>query len=240
MNLTKKNNRKSSFIILIDPDKVTREELVAKVKLYDKKKIDYFFVGSSQPIKNDVGEVIQIIKDNSDIPVIIFPGSPEQLRPNADAILFISLISGRNPDFLISSHVHAAPVLKKWQMPVLPTAYILIESGKETSVERISGTKPLSRENIENIANHALAGEMLGMQYVYLEAGSGAKIPVTPEIVKQVKDTVSIPVIVGGGIRESDTVEELSEAGADFIVIGNHFEKEIDGSKLDSFLAKIK
>jgi len=193
MILAKRKDRKSGFIILIDPDKITREELIDKMELYTNKEVDYLFVGSSQPIKADVGEVIQTIKERSNIPVIIFPGSPEQLRPNADVILFISLISGRNPDLLISSHVYAAPVLKKWQMPVLPTGYILIESGKETSVEKISGTKPLSRENIDNIVNHALAGEMLGMKYIYLEAGSGAKVPVTGEIVKSVKEIVSIP-----------------------------------------------
>ncbi len=171
--------------------------------------------------------------------MIIFPGSPEQIRPNADAILFISLLSGRNPDYLISSHVFAAPVLKKWKMPVLPTAYLLIESGKQTSVERISKTKPLARENVDLIANHALAGEMLGMKYVYLEAGSGAKLPVTAEIVKRVKELVSIPVIVGGGIRNRECVKNLSEAGADFIVVGNHFESSAEIDSLDSFLASI-
>lgn len=239
MKLVKSENKKSGFIILIDPDKVTSEELLAKVKFFSKKEIDYFFVGSSQPIKSDMSIAIKIIKENSNIPVIIFPGSPEQIRPNADAILFISLLSGRNPDYLISSHVYAAPVLKKWKMPVLPTAYLLIESGKETSVEKVSKTKPLKRDDIEAIANHALAGEMLGMKYVYLEAGSGAKNPLTPEIVKKVKDTVSIPIIVGGGIKSAKVVKELSDAGADFIVVGNHFESETEMENLDDFLKSL-
>lgn len=239
MELVKPANKKSGFIILIDPDKVTNEELLTKVKLYSKKEIDYFFIGSSQPIKADMSEAIKIIKENSNIPVIIFPGSPEQLRPNADGILFISLLSGRNPDYLISSHVYAAPVLKKWKMSVLPTAYLLIESGKESSVERVSKTKPLKRDNLEAIVSHSLAGEMLGMKYVYLEAGSGAKEPLTPEIVKAVKESVSIPIIVGGGIKSAKVVKELSNAGADFIVVGNHFESKIEIKNLDDFLKSL-
>ncbi|MCK4979620.1 MAG: geranylgeranylglyceryl phosphate synthase family protein, partial [Candidatus Delongbacteria bacterium] len=184
--LKKKENNRAGLIVLIDPDKIKLDEVRSKIKIYEEQGTDTFFFGSSQPVKNDIHTIAQEIRDNTSLPLILFPGSSEQVTPNADGILFITLISGRNPDYLIEHHVRAAPFVKKMGLEVLPTGYILIECGYRTSVERVSKTQPLSSSNIENIVAHALAGEMIGMKYIYLEAGSGAINPVSPEIIQAV------------------------------------------------------
>ncbi|MNE40247.1 geranylgeranylglyceryl phosphate synthase-like protein [compost metagenome] len=158
------------------------------------------------------------------MPVILFPGDPSQISPKADGILFLSLLSGRNPDYLIEYQVQAAPILKKTNLEVISTGYILIESGNETAVARVSKTKPLSRENLELVLATAQAGEMLGNQLIYLEAGSGAKQPVPTEMIELISQNIEIPVIVGGGIVDLQGIQKAYKAGADLVVIGTAFE----------------
>jgi len=238
--LNKKNGNRAGLIVLIDPDKIRLEDVKSKVAVFQEQGADAFFFGSSQPVKNDIHAIAKAIRENSKIPLILFPGSSEQVTPNADGILFITLISGRNPDYLIEHHVKAAPFVKKMGLKVLPTAYILIECGYRTSVERVSRTQPLPASNIPNIVAHALAGEMIGMKYVYLEAGSGAKNPVSPEIIQAVKAQITVPLIVGGGIRTPEYAKTLVDAGADFIVIGNVLEKSDDEEIVKKFATGMK
>jgi phosphoglycerol geranylgeranyltransferase len=238
--LEKKKLNRAGLIVLIDPDKIRQEDVKDKIGIYQDQGADAFFFGSSQPVKNDIHAMAKAIREFSKIPLILFPGSSEQVTPHADGILFITLISGRNPDYLIEHHVKAAPFVKKMGLKVLPTAYILIECGYRTSVERVSRTQPLPANNIPNIVAHALAGEMIGMKYVYLEAGSGAKNPVSPEIISAVKAQVSVPVIVGGGIRTPEYAKILTDAGADFIVIGNVLEKSDDPDIVKKFAGAVK
>lgn len=238
--LKKKENNRAGLIVLIDPDKIELNEVKDKVKIYEDQGTDVFFYGSSQPVKNNIHTIAKEIRDNTSLPLVLFPGSSEQVTPNADAILFITLISGRNPDYLIEHHVRAAPFVKKMGLEVLPTGYILIECGYRTSVERVSKTQPLSSSNIENIVAHALAGEMIGMKYIYLEAGSGALNPVSPEIISAVKSQITVPLIVGGGIRTPEYAKKLVDAGADFIVVGNILENSDDKEIVKRFAKAVK
>ncbi|HXK49011.1 MAG TPA: geranylgeranylglyceryl/heptaprenylglyceryl phosphate synthase [Clostridiales bacterium] len=238
--LVKKSGRRAGLIVLIDPDKIDPKEIEAKIQMFQDQGTDAFFFGSSQPVKNDIHSIAKAIRDSANIPLILFPGSSEQVTPYADGILFITLISGRNPDYLIEHHVKAAPFVKKLGLKVLPTAYLLIECGYRTSVERVSRTQPLPAGNIPNIVAHALAGEMIGMRYIYLEAGSGAKNPVSPDIIRAVKNEVTVPVIVGGGIRIPEYAKTLVDAGADFIVIGNVLEKSDDPEIVKKFAEAVK
>ncbi len=213
-------------LILIDPDKVNRnevEELIAKINSHDRVKA--ILVGTSVLLSEDFNEFVMRVKEVSKYPVIIFPGNSLQVSKNADAFLLPSLISGRNPDFLIGEHVKISVFLKNSGIEVIPTGYMLIESGNYTSVEYISFTRPIPREKIDIAIAHAVAGELLGLKLLYLEAGSGAKFPVPPEMIKSVVDSVSIPVIVGGGLRTKEDVENALASGARHVVIGTAFEE---------------
>ncbi|MFO7810103.1 MAG: geranylgeranylglyceryl/heptaprenylglyceryl phosphate synthase [Candidatus Delongbacteria bacterium] len=238
--LLKKGEKRGGLIVLIDPDKFENNNIASRIKIFEEQGADAFFFGSSQPVKKDIHSTAKAIRDCANIPLILFPGSSEQVTPHADGILFITLISGRNPDYLIEHHVKAAPFVKKMGLKVLPAAYLLIECGYRTSVERVSRTQPLPASNIPNIVAHALAGEMIGMRYVYLEAGSGAKNPVSPEIIRAVRSEVTVPVIVGGGIRTPEYAKKLVEAGADFIVIGNVLENSDDPQAVRKFSEVMK
>lgn len=160
------------------------------------------------------------------MPVVLFPGDITQITQNADALLFLSLISGRNPEYLIGKHVSSVSKLRNTNLEIIPTGYILIENGKETAVERVTETKPIPRKNIQNIVDTAKAGELLGMKLIYLEAGSGAKHAVTPEIISSVKLELQIPLIVGGGIRTKKQLDDAYQAGANLVVIGTAFEED--------------
>lgn len=210
--------------VLIDPDKTelnTIEGIVAKI---NQSIATHIFVGGSEVDEGVTEVVVQAIKRYTTLPVILFPGDVTQITDKADGILFLSLISGRNPDYLIGKHVEAVSKLAKTQLEVIPTGYILIENGKQTAVERVSNTKPLSRTNKQHIADTAKAGAFLGMQLIYLEAGSGATHPIEPEIISAVKQELNIPLIVGGGIRSKAQLEAAYEAGANLVVIGTAFE----------------
>lgn len=224
-NIIKKASKEKIFTLLIDPNKYTNESLKSTVLMASESGVDYIFVGGSLISHlQDIEHAISIIKKYSTIPVILFPGSLLQITNSADGILLLSLISGRNPDFLIGNHVIAAPVLKNTRLEIIPTGYILIENGKTTSVEYISNTRPIPSDKTEIIVATSIAGEMTGNKLIYLEAGSGAKHPVSARIIREVKKNINIPLIVGGGIKNIDQMIEAYEAGADMLVVGNAIE----------------
>ena len=223
----KRNNQKL-LAILLDPDKVdlnTVAILISKIHLSPARHI---FIGGSHVTTNILDELIVKIKQNCDLPIVLFPGNPSQISDKADVILFLSLISGRNPDFLIEHQVKAAPILKKTQLEVISTGYILIESGTETAVERVSKTRPLNRDNLDLALATAQAGEMLGNKLIYLEAGSGAKQAVPLEMITLVAQNIEIPLLVGGGIVDLQGIQNAYHAGADLVIIGTAFENDIN------------
>jgi len=217
---------KKAIAVLIDPDKIAdAAQLEPLLRLADENCVDYFFVGGSLVTTTNLADVVKTIKDNVSIPVVLFPGSALQIDSSADAILFLSLISGRNPDLLIGQHVVAAPILKNNKLEILPTGYILINSGKTTSVAYISNTTPIPEDKYSLAACTAMAGEMLGLKLIYLDAGSGAEREVNKKMISAVRKSVNVPLIVGGGINTPEKAIQALEAGADLIVIGNALEK---------------
>jgi len=226
------DNRKQ-FAVLVDPDKYNSSQLVDLVSLAKDTMVSYFFVGGSLLSDGNLDLTIQVIKDNCDIPVIIFPGDVMQINSRADAILFLSLISGRNPDMLIGKHVIAAPYLKKSELEILPTGYMLIDSGKPTTALYMSNSLPIPSNKDDIAVTTAMAGEMLGLKLIYMDGGSGADSPVTSSMIEKVKQNINIPLIIGGGIRTPETAAEKFKAGADVIVVGNAIETD------NTLLAKI-
>jgi phosphoglycerol geranylgeranyltransferase len=220
---------KKSIAVLIDPDKAEDPaKLKHLINLASENCVDFFFVGGSLITTPNLSDVIQSIKEDVNIPVVLFPGSSLQIDPSADAILFLSLISGRNPDLLIGQHVQAAPILKNNRMEVLPTGYMLVSSGRTTSVAYISNTTPIPEDKYSLAACTALAGEMLGLRLIYLDAGSGAEREISPRMISAVRKSIDVPMIVGGGITTPQKALSALEAGADMIVIGNALEKTPD------------
>lgn len=222
--LEAKSNGQKLLAVLLDPDKIVLDNLDHLIEKINQSPATHVFVGGSIVQNNILEELISSLKEKTSLPVILFPGDPSQISPKADGILFLSLLSGRNPDYLIEYQVQAAPILKKTNLEVISTGYILIESGNETAVARVSKTKPLSRENLDLVLATALAGEMLGNQLIYLEAGSGAKQPVPLEMIELISQNIQIPVIVGGGIVDLHGIQNAYKAGADLVVIGTAFE----------------
>ena len=224
--LKSKKEGKKIFAILIDPDKQTNEELLETVDIANNSNVDYFFVGGSLLINNSLEQSILTIKSNSSIPVVLFPGNAMQVSENADAILFLSLISGRNPEMLIGQQVITAPLLKQTDLEVLSTGYMLIDSGKPTTVSYMSNTTPIPYEKNYVAACTAMAGEMLGLKLIFMDGGSGAKTPISSQMINSVSDNVDVPLIIGGGICSASKALENCQAGADIIVVGNAIEKE--------------
>tara|TARA_R110002051_G_scaffold102932_1_gene174546 strand:- start:602 stop:1327 length:726 start_codon:yes stop_codon:yes gene_type:complete len=214
------------FAILFDPENFTSESLINKLRKLPHH-TTHIFVGGSTATQAQTQEAVRIIKENTQLPVILFPGDYRHITTEADAILFLSLLSGDNAEYLIHQQVKSVAILKNTDLEILPTGYLLIDGGVETAVQRVSKTQPLSQDNIDLIVNTALAGEYSGKQLIYLEAGSGAKFPVSPEIIKAVKNDISIPLIVGGGIRTANQLNDAYTAGANLVVVGNAFEKGI-------------
>lgn len=211
------------FALLIDPDQHTEESLTTLIDHANQAKVDLILIGGSL-LNNDIDATLETIKVQTTIPALLFPGSLLQITNKADGILLLSLISGRNPDLLIGNHVIASAHIKRSKLEVLPTGYILIDGGKPTSVEYMSNTKPIPENKIDIAIATAMAGEMLGLQYIYLEAGSGANNSVNIEMIQGVKKNISIPLIVGGGIKSESQVTEAVNSGADIIVVGNAVE----------------
>lgn len=215
---------KKSIALLLDPDKAKGESLSSILKIAAECNPDYILAGGSLTFSS-IDDLISKIKKVSSIPVVLFPGNLLQLTQKADKILLLSLISGRNPELLIGNHVIAAPFLKNIKEKLVSTGYILISCGNKTSVEYISQTEAIPSDKTEIAVATALAGEMLGMQMIYLEAGSGAEKPVPVNLVRSVRENISIPIAVGGGIKTKKEIEELFNAGADLIILGNGVEK---------------
>jgi len=224
--LLNRTSGRRSFAVLVDPDKTNPPACLQLSRAALENRVDFFLVGGSLLTTTFLNSTVRTLKANSNIPVVLFPGSNLHIEPSADAILLLSLISGRNPDFLIGQHVIAAPVLRKSRLQILPTGYMLIESGKPTTVSYISNTTPIPYDKPEVAACTAMAGEMLGLQLIYLDAGSGAQRPVSPRTIAAVRKSVEVPVIVGGGITTPQAAEDALQAGADVIVIGNGIEKD--------------
>jgi phosphoglycerol geranylgeranyltransferase len=220
---------KKSIAVLIDPDKVEGSgQLQHLINLASENCVDYFFVGGSLVTTTNLSDVVKQIKESVNIPVVLFPGNSMQIEPNADALLFLSLISGRNAELLIGQHVVAAPIIRNTRIEVVPTGYMLINSGKITSVAYISNTMPIPEDKYSLAASTAMAGEMLGLQVIYMDAGSGAETAISPKMISAVRKTVKTPLIVGGGLNTSRKAITALEAGADIIVIGNALEKNPD------------
>jgi phosphoglycerol geranylgeranyltransferase len=222
-----KSEQRKALAVLIDPDKIQDEKAVVDLmKLINSSKVDFVFVGGSLLIGDNFKACVRWIKQNSNVPVVLFPGSPNQISEDADSLLFLSLISGRNPDLLIGQQVIAAPALKKSSLEIVSTGYMLVDCGRSTTASYISQTFPLPWNKPEIAAATAMAGEMLGLKCLYLDGGSGAEKPVSVAMIQSVRASVDIPLIVGGGIRNEDQAKEIYDAGADVIVVGTAFEEE--------------
>ncbi len=220
---------KKSIAVLVDPDKAEDpSRLLHLINLASENCVDYFFVGGSLITGTNLSDVVRRIKENVAIPVVLFPGHSIQVDASADAILFLSLISGRNPELLIGQHVVAAPILRNTRLEVIPTGYMLINSGRITSVAYISNTTPIPDDKYSLAASTALAGQMLGLQAIYIDAGSGAEREITPRMIAAVRKAVTVPLIVGGGINTARKAIAALDAGADMIVVGNALEKNPD------------
>ena len=219
-------SEEKKLAVLVDPGKTTYEQLKRLVQTSEQNEIDFILTGGSL-ISENIDKTIEIIKEYSDLPVVLFPGSIYQLSEKADAVLFLSLISGRNPEFLIGNQVVAAPFIKESNLEVISSGYMLIESGAQTSVEYMSNTKPIPYDKTDIAVATATAGELLGLKSIYLEAGSGAKKNVSEKMIKSIKTAVNIPIITGGGIRDVNTLKNIYAAGTDIAVTGTATENNL-------------
>ncbi len=222
----RKQSGRKSFAVLIDPDKISVHSADHLVKLATDSGVDFFLVGGSLVVSNNLDEVVQQIKTSCNIPVILFPGSPSQITKYADGLLYLSLISGRNPELLIGQHVISAPVVKQSGLEIISTGYMVVDGGAPTTVSYISNATPLPSDKNEIAVCTAMAGEMLGMKVIYMDAGSGAKRPITESMIESVASHIEIPLIIGGGITTPEKAYLNCKAGADVIVIGNAIEKD--------------
>src|SRR5688572_14024079 len=231
--LLKTETNRKAFAVLLDPDNLTREACLNILALSEANRVEYFFMGGSLVTTTNQAALIQLIKEHSSIPVILFPSNSLHIDQQADGILLLSLISGRNPEFLIGQHVLAAPLLKASNLEVMPTGYMLVDTGRQTTASYMSGTTPLPYDKPAIAACTAMAGELLGMQFIYMDGGSGAQKPISPEMIQAVKKSIEIPLIIGGGINTLEKAQAALAAAADIIVVGNEIEKNPD------FLARV-
>jgi len=222
----RKANGQKSFAVLVDPDKVNPTIIDELSSLAVASKVDYLLVGGSLVISNHLDEVVQQFKSRCNIPIILFPGSPSQVSRYADALLYLSLISGRNPELLIGQHVISAPFVKQSGLEIISTGYMVVDGGAPTTVSYISNALPLPADKNEIAMCTAMAGEMLGMKLIYMDAGSGAKKPINESMIRLVAQNISAPLVVGGGITDPEKAYRNCKAGADVIVVGNAIEKD--------------
>jgi phosphoglycerol geranylgeranyltransferase len=219
------NKSRPGVLVLLDPDRTPINTVAQITQSVGKQGVHGILIGTSLLVSPQFDAFVSIVKQNTDKPVILFPGGSHQISSHADAVFFLSLLSGRNAQFLIGEQVKAVFLIREYHLEVIPVGYILVEPGNYTAVEYISNTRPIPRSKPEIAVAHALAGEYLGMKYIYLEAGSGAEKSVPVEMVKEVKQAISIPLIVGGGIRTARDARDIIQAGADYIVVGSIIEK---------------
>lgn len=224
--LQSKSENKKLLAVLLDPDKLTLENLSDLSQKINQSPATHIFIGGSSFNGNHLNELIIQLKAEINLPFLLFPGNPSQISNEADGILFLSLLSGRNPDYLIEHQINAVPILKKTKLEVISTGYILIESGSETAVEKVTKTRPLDRNNSSYVLQTAQAGEYIGNKLIYLEAGSGAQLSVPLDMIAMVSQNINIPLIVGGGIRSHQEIQEVFTSGADLVVIGTAFEND--------------
>ncbi len=223
--LLKRELKDKMLAVLIDPDKCRGSVLSSTIAALKTNVPDFIFVGGSFTL-NSVDSLIEVLREETKAEIILFPGHTSQFSPKANALLYLSLLSGRNAEFLIGHHLNSALMIQKSNIEVIPTGYLLIEGGKSSSVEYISNTRPIPREKMEIVLSTAIAAELLGMKLVYLEAGSGAELPVPSDMISYVSKSLSLPLIVGGGIKTVDQLNKAFKAGADLVVVGNIFEQE--------------
>ncbi|HNQ12862.1 MAG TPA: geranylgeranylglyceryl/heptaprenylglyceryl phosphate synthase [Bacteroidia bacterium] len=212
--------------VLVDPDKISQSQLGQLAKKANDSNVDFIFIGGSLLINDQFKNAVQTLRQESEIPLVIFPGNTLQIDEVADAILFLSLISGRNAELLIGNHVVAAPMLKHKKIEVIPTGYMLIDGGVQTTVQYMSNTSPIPAHKSDIAVCTAMAGQMLGLRLIFMDAGSGATNPVSADMIKEVKSSLKIPLIVGGGIRNPEQAYNNCKAGADVLVVGNAIEKD--------------
>jgi phosphoglycerol geranylgeranyltransferase len=221
-----KKTGKSGFAVLVDPDKIAPSDMPYLAELCNEAGVDYIFVGGSLVLAHQIDTCIQRFKAESDIPVLLFPGSPAQVSPYADALLYLSLISGRNPDLLIGQHVISAPMVKASGLEVISTGYMVIDGGTPTAVSYMSSSLPIPSNKPDIALCTAWAGELLGKHLIYMDAGSGARNPISEEMLHKVSNHINIPLIVGGGIQTAEKVYNNCKAGANVVVVGNAIEKD--------------
>ena len=234
-----KRDKGAGYLLLIDPDNIDPKKIPVFVREASKAGTDAFLVGGSLMLSHEFDKTISRIKENTKAPVIIFPGGVSLVSFEADAILFLMLISGRNPEYLIGNQVQAAPIIKQMHLEAISTGYMLIEGGNVTSAEFMSNTKPIPREKPEIAVAHALAAELLGLKILYLEAGSGAKHSVPDAMIKKVSKHCSLPLIVGGGIRTPEEAKNKVKAGASFVVTGTIIEENSQSDMIQEFAKAI-
>lgn len=222
----RKRKNQKSFAVLVDPDKATPARLANLLETMQDAQVDYVFVGGSLVVSNRLDETVLHLKKASRLPIILFPGSPSQLSKHADGLLYLSLISGRNPELLIGQHVLSAAAVRQSGLEILPTGYMVIDGGAPTTVSYISNTAPLPADKSEIALCTAMAGEMLGLKLIYMDAGSGAKRPISENMIEEVAAAIEIPLIVGGGIKDPEKAYRNARAGADLIVVGNAIEQD--------------
>lgn len=221
-----RGNNKKMFAVLIDPDKQNQQELAQLINCANQSNVDFFFVGGSLLTNDSLDQCVKSIKKLSTIPVVLFPGNAMQVCGQADSILFLSLISGRNAEMLIGKQVITAPIVRASKLEVLPTGYMLIESGKPTTASYMSNTTPIPHEKNDVAACTAMAGQMLGLKLIFMDGGSGALKPISTSMISKVRNCINIPLIIGGGIESGKKAVENCKAGADIIVVGNSIEKD--------------
>lgn len=232
--LSAKQSGKKLLAVLIDPEKIAIQNIPSFFEKVHQSIITHVFVGGSTDVNNQTGHVVETIKKETKLPVLLFPGSVDQITPKADGILFLSLLSGRNPEYLIDQHIKAVPFLQETELEIIPTGYILIDGGKHTATQKVSNTSPIAQEDEKLIVQTAVAGEYLGKKLIYLEAGSGATKVVSQKNIKKVSKNISIPLIVGGGIKTKKQLDKAYRSGADLVVIGTAFEEN------ESFFNELK
>ena len=234
-----RSSRGAGYLVLVDPDRWEMDEVEVFIKKINTSGADGIMVGSSLILGEGVQRKMKKIQETATLPVILFPGNVNQLTPHVNAVFFLSVISGRNPQFLIGDQVQAAPVIKELGIEPIATAYMLIESGRVTTAEFVSGSKPIPRDKAEIAMAHALAADYLGFKLIYLEAGSGAQNPVTPQMVEAVSSYTGVPVVVGGGIHTPEEARSLVDAGASFVVTGNVLEDPGNAHLMEAFAKAI-